>query len=114
MNRRRFLLKSVGATLALPSLPSLMASAAGGNSALQTAKGAGAEARRFVAIGEIGLGGELRQAGQTPRRLAEAARLGFARAVVPTSTPEVEGITLLRVGSVVEALDAAGLLGEHG
>jgi DNA repair protein RadA/Sms len=67
-----------------------------------------------VAIGEIGLGGELRQAGQTPRRLAEAARLGFARAVVPTSTPEVEGITLLRVGSVVEALDAAGLLGERG
>ena len=68
----------------------------------------------LVAIGEIGLGGELRQAGQTPRRLAEAARLGFARAVVPTSTPEVEGITLLRVGSVAEALDAAGLLGERG
>ena len=53
MNRRRFLLKSVGATLALPALPSLMASAAGGNSALQTAKGAGSEARRFVAIGNL-------------------------------------------------------------
>jgi hypothetical protein len=53
MNRRRFLLKSVGVTLALPSLPSLMASAAGGNSALQTAKGAGAEAKRFVAIGNL-------------------------------------------------------------
>ena len=68
----------------------------------------------LVAIGEIGLGGELRQAGQTPRRLAEAARLGFARAVVPTTTPEVEGIALLRVGSVVEALDAAGLLADDG
>ena len=46
MNRRRFLLKSLGATLALPALPSLLASAAGGNSALQTAKGAGVGARR--------------------------------------------------------------------
>ena len=63
----------------------------------------------LVAIGEIGLGGELRQAAQTPRRLAEAARLGFRRAVVPASTPEVDGIALLRVGSVVEALDAVGL-----
>ena len=31
----------------------------------------------LVAVGEIGLGGEVRQAAQTPRRLAEAARLGF-------------------------------------
>ena len=53
MNRRRFILKSLGATFALPSLPSLMAAAAGGNSALQTDKGAGAGARRFVAIGNL-------------------------------------------------------------
>ena len=37
----------------------------------------------LVAVGEIGLGGEVRQAAQTPRRLAEAARLGFRRAIVP-------------------------------
>jgi hypothetical protein len=53
LNRRRFILKSLGATLALPALPSLLASAAGGNSALQTAKGAGAGARRFVAVGNL-------------------------------------------------------------
>ena len=53
MNRRRFILKSLGATLALPALPSLMASAFGGNSAVQTAKGAGAGARRFVAVGNL-------------------------------------------------------------
>lgn len=53
MNRRRFILKSLGATFALPSLPSLMAVAAGGNSALQTDKGAGAGARRFVAVGNL-------------------------------------------------------------
>ncbi len=53
MNRRRFILKSLGATLALPALPSLMASVVGGTSTVQTAKGAGAGARRFVAIGNL-------------------------------------------------------------
>ncbi len=53
MNRRRFLLKSLGASLALPALPSLMASAIGGTSAVQTARGAGTGARRFVAIGNL-------------------------------------------------------------
>lgn len=53
MNRRRFILKSLGATLALPSLPSLLASAVGGGSAVQAAKGAGSGARRFVAIGNL-------------------------------------------------------------
>lgn len=53
MNRRRFILKSFGATLALPSLPSLLASAVSGSSPVQMAKGAGAGARRFVAIGNL-------------------------------------------------------------
>ncbi|MEY4484274.1 MAG: hypothetical protein RL693_1726, partial [Verrucomicrobiota bacterium] len=53
MNRRRFLLQSLGTTLALPGLPSLRAASVGGNSAVQTAKGAGMGARRFVAIGNL-------------------------------------------------------------
>ncbi len=53
MNRRSFILRSIGTTLALPGLPSLMANSVGGNSAVQAAKGAGAEARRFVAIGNL-------------------------------------------------------------
>ncbi len=60
MNRRRFILKSLGATLALPSLPSLLASAVGGTSAVQVAKGAGAGARRFVAVGNL-LGYQVKQ-----------------------------------------------------
>ena len=52
MNRRRFLLQSIGTTLALPGLPSLLATPTA-NSALQTAKGAGMGARRFVAIGNL-------------------------------------------------------------
>jgi hypothetical protein len=53
MNRRRFVLRSLGATLALPGLPSLMAKSIDGQSAVQTAKGAGMGARRFVAIGNL-------------------------------------------------------------
>lgn len=64
---------------------------------------------RTVALGEIGLGGEIRGVAQAPRRLAEAARLGFTRAIVPTSTPDGADITLVRVGTVTEALLAAGI-----
>ena len=64
----------------------------------------------LVAIGEIGLGGELRQAQQTPRRLAEAARLGFTTAIVPRSAPDAPpGIELLRAGTVGEAIALAAL-----
>jgi DNA repair protein RadA/Sms len=37
----------------------------------------------LVVIGEIGLAGELRRVSEVPRRLAEAARLGFGVAIVP-------------------------------
>jgi len=63
----------------------------------------------LVAVGEVGLGGEIRQVGQTARRLSEAARLGFARAVVPASVPPVAGIDIVAVRDVGEALAATGL-----
>jgi hypothetical protein len=53
MNRRTFLLRTLGASLVLPKLPSLMAAAVEGNPALQSVKGAGMGARRFVAIGNL-------------------------------------------------------------
>jgi DNA repair protein RadA/Sms len=37
----------------------------------------------LVAIGEVGLTGEIRRVGAVGRRLAEAARLGFRYALVP-------------------------------
>ena len=58
----------------------------------------------LVAVGEIGLGGELRQAPQTVRRLGEAARLGFRAAIVPASTPDVAGIRLLRADHIGDVL----------
>ena len=60
MNRRRFLLCSLGTTLALPGLPSLLAKSVDSRSAVQFAKGAGAGARRFVAIGNL-LGFQVKQ-----------------------------------------------------
>lgn len=51
MNRRHFLLSSLGTTLALPGMSSLMARTVGGS--VQAAKGAGLGARRFVAIGNL-------------------------------------------------------------
>jgi DNA repair protein RadA/Sms len=62
-----------------------------------------------VVMGEVGLGGEVRQVGHAARRLAEAARIGFRRAIVPRSTPPFDGLRLDRVATVSEALAAAGL-----
>jgi len=47
------MLKTVGASLALPGLPSLLAKSTGGNSAVQATHGAGIGAQRFVAIGNL-------------------------------------------------------------
>ncbi len=63
----------------------------------------------WVALGEVGLGGEVRAVPRVAQRLAEAARIGFRSAIVPRSTPAVEGIELVRVSHVQEALDAARL-----
>jgi DNA repair protein RadA/Sms len=62
----------------------------------------------LVACAEIGLGGELRQAGQTARRLAEACRLGFRWAILPESAPEPPaGMVALRASTVSDAIDLA-------
>jgi DNA repair protein RadA/Sms len=39
--------------------------------------------RRVVAIGEVGLGGEVRRVARLPERLSEAAKMGFEIALVP-------------------------------
>ena len=62
-----------------------------------------------VVVGELGLGGEVRQVPQISRRLVEAQRLGFARAIVPASTPEVPGIRLDRVADLAAAMEIVGI-----
>ncbi len=67
-----------------------------------------------VMCGEIGLTGELRPVHNLARRLREAARLGFRRAIVPRNIGRGEadsdaaGIELIRVATLREAI-AAGL-----
>jgi Subunit ChlI of Mg-chelatase len=40
----------------------------------------------LVAIGEVGLAGEIRRVSGIPRRIAEAERMGFRRAIVPAGS----------------------------
>jgi DNA repair protein RadA/Sms len=65
-----------------------------------------------VAIGEVGLLGELRSVAGLERRLREAARLGYARAIVPrqsggAAAPDVPGLEVIAVGGLREAIEAA-------
>lgn len=65
----------------------------------------------MLAIGEIGLAGELRRVPDLPRRLTEAARLGFKAAIVPpgrgSDLPqqiEAHGLRIFEAPTLVHAL----------
>ena len=64
-----------------------------------------------VLIAEIGLAGELRMPGQMQARLREAQKLGFRTAIVPKALrkaePYPQGIEIVEVRSIQQALDAA-------
>lgn len=69
-----------------------------------------------LVCGEVSLLGEVRPVRGLDRRLREAARLGFRRAIVPAGpaagAPLPEGLALLRVTTLREALEVA--LGAEG
>jgi DNA repair protein RadA/Sms len=64
-----------------------------------------------VAIGELGLSGELRRVNQLERRLLEAHRLGFKRAIIPVSgeirEPELKGLDIQRAEAIADAIKLA-------
>ena len=64
-----------------------------------------------VAIGEVGLLGELRAVSGLERRLREAARLGYGRAIVPRATARdaqiPSGIEAVPVATLREAVERA-------
>jgi DNA repair protein RadA/Sms len=67
---------------------------------------------RLVAVGELGLSGEVRSVNHLERRLIEARRLGFSRAIVPAnlgrrSQSFGDGLELIRVSTLGEALEMA-------
>jgi DNA repair protein RadA/Sms len=73
--------------------------------------------QRIVALGEVGLAGELRRVPGTSRRLNEAARLGFVEAVIPAETRDSReqmmtvhaGLVVHSVSTLDQALAALGL-----
>ncbi|MFH8627623.1 DNA repair protein RadA [Streptomyces vietnamensis] len=61
--------------------------------------------KNLVVIGEVGLAGEVRRVTGVQRRLAEAARLGFTRALVPPDPGRApDGMRVTEVADVGEAL----------
>jgi DNA repair protein RadA/Sms len=68
----------------------------------------------LVAAGEVGLSGELRAVSQLDRRVAEAARLGFKRCLVPKTGAQIKApkdIQLLTAATLREAIKL-GLVGK--
>jgi len=67
--------------------------------------------RGLLAFGEVGLAGEVRPAPRGQERLREAAKLGFAVAVVPKAnapkgdTRAFEGLTIHAVERIEEAIE---------
>ena len=65
----------------------------------------------MVAIGEVGLTGEIRAVSNMNQRLAEAARLGFQKCIIPKFGSEKleipAGLTVYRVRNLREAIETA-------
>ena len=65
----------------------------------------------LVAIGEVGLTGEIRSVSHLNQRLQEVARLGFKKCIIPKNTAEEPqipaGLTVYRVRNLREAIEVA-------
>ena len=65
----------------------------------------------MVAIGEVGMTGEIRSVSHMNQRLAEIARLGFKKCIIPRGGSEKldipEGLTVYRVRNIREAIETA-------
>ena len=65
----------------------------------------------LVAIGEVGMTGEIRSVSHMNQRLAEITRLGFKKCMIPRGGSEKldipEGLTVYRVKNIREAIETA-------
>jgi DNA repair protein RadA/Sms len=61
-----------------------------------------------VAVGEVGLGGEVRSVGNIEKRIQEAAKLGFKKIIVPSnnlkSLKTIAGIELIPVENIISTI----------
>ncbi|XVQ10379.1 DNA repair protein RadA [Spirillospora sp. CA-255316] len=106
-----------GVRLSETSVDLALALAVAGSTVEQSLSGS------LIALGEVGLAGEVRVVPGVQRRLAEAARLGFKHAVVPRGSLELgdgtplkradpqlmsyEGMKVMEVDSLTQALQVA-------
>jgi DNA repair protein RadA/Sms len=70
--------------------------------------------QRIVALGEVGLAGELRRVPGTTRRLSEAARLGFAEAVIPAEAGDAREQSMTVLSGTARTTDTRGADGHAG
>lgn len=71
--------------------------------------------RNTAAFGEVSLTGEIRSIPRAEQRIAEAARMGFDRIIVPAtqklrSSKKLEGVNLVRVKTLRQALQALDIV----
>jgi DNA repair protein RadA/Sms len=71
--------------------------------------------RATIAVGEVGLGGEVRSVPQLEQRVREAARLGYTKAIIPRLHASekgliaaVRGVELMQVRTVSQAIELLG------
>lgn len=64
---------------------------------------------RIVAVGEVGLGGEIRTVSQIEKRITEARKLGFKRFILPKNNMKLRNseIDLTEVETIDQAIDSA-------
>jgi DNA repair protein RadA/Sms len=66
---------------------------------------------QLVAIGEVGLTGEIRSVSNMNQRLGEVARLGFKKCIIPRNGSEKldipAGLTVYRVRNICEAIEVS-------
>lgn len=60
--------------------------------------------RKTIILGEVGLGGEIRNVGKLEQRLLEAEKLGFTRAIIPNAEVKVKKIKIEKAKNLDELI----------
>ncbi len=61
--------------------------------------------RKTIVLGEVGLGGEIRNVSKLEQRLAEAEKLGFTKAIIPNCDIKVKKINLEKIKNLNEVVE---------
>jgi DNA repair protein RadA/Sms len=61
--------------------------------------------KKTIVLGEVGLGGEVRNVAKLEARLKEAVSLGFKSAIIPNADVKIEGLELKKMKNVSQMLD---------